>query len=297
MMLIALTLLACDGERDLRYRESLELLGINGDGALIDARFRWDNAGMLAGRSEATFDWIYRKAEPIHYGHKALPDGTRHSDDGLEVSGDSLLRDGDNWLMRLRDEELGVQLQLEPWAPPLATGRWDRGGRTWEVDAPVMSGRLRGFVRSGSREALVDGRGVLLRQRGDDPPEYRGADRTSVFVLGDDVSIGVHQVGADAYAWALARDVLLPTEDVVLKRTPQGFAVDLRPAVDLVVQVKARRQRLRSDPWDDLTRPERWLLSKLVGDPVRVTRGGVATLVTDGAPATYPAITVAVNYR
>ena len=74
-----MTIRVCVVEDDRRYRESLELLGINGDGALIDARFTWDNAGMLAGRSETTFDWIHRKSEPIHYGRKSLPDTAARS--------------------------------------------------------------------------------------------------------------------------------------------------------------------------------------------------------------------------
>jgi len=84
----------------------------------------------------------------------------------------------------------------------------------------------------------------------------------------------------------------------VVAKTKRGFRVDLRPAIDLVVQVAVKNQRLRSGPWDHLTAPERFLFKTIIGRPVRNTRAATAKVVTEeGTPKSYPAMVVTVNYK
>jgi len=293
-MILAL-LLACSGTDSLRYQDSMELLGINGDGTLVDARFTWNNQGLLAGQSEVVFDLIQRRSEPVHYRQLALPERSTHEPTSMVAAEDSLARDGDVWAMTLGSEEMKARLTLEPrvqGAIPTA------GGEAWQVSSPVMAGKLRGFWQAGSRGGLVDGRGLITRRVGTDAPGLRGIERLGVYVLGEDVSIGVDQTGGTLNAWALAGDLMLPTDDVVVARTKRGFRVDLRPAIDLVVKVAVRNQRLRSGPWDHLTMVERWLLKTVIGRPVRNTRSATATVITEeGEPRSYPAMVVTVNYK
>jgi len=288
-------LLACSGTDSLRYQDSMELLGINGDGVLVDARVTWGNEGLLAGQSELTFDLIQRRSEPVHYRQLALPERSTHEATSLVAADDSLEKEGDDWVINVNSEDLKARLTLEPrvqGAIPSA------GDEAWQVSAPVMAGSLRGFWQAGSRGGLVDGRGLLTRRRGADAPGLRGVERLGVYVLGDDVSIGVDQTGAVLNAWALAGDLMLPTDDVVTTRTKRGFRIDLRPAIDLVVKVQVRNQRLRSGRWDHLTSLERWLLKAIIGRPVRNTRAATATVITEeGSPRSYPAMVVTVNYK
>ncbi len=292
LLLLAGLLAGCQGRDDPRYRDELELLGIGGDGAILDARAAWSNTGFLAGQGEVSCALLRRRAEPLLYRQRALPGASRADDEGVVAGADSLLRRDGGWALTVASEALSARLELAagPAGAPAAAS-------PWAVDAPVLRGALRGHWQAGDRGGLFDGRGLLLRRRGTGGPRFSGEEQLGLYVLGDDVSIGLVQSGPRLYAWALAADLMLPTEDLVVTRTGRGYRVDLRPAVDLVVQIKTRSRHLRSAPMDALTRPERWLLRLTRGELVRTIRAASASIRSAGAPASYPAIAVRTAWK
>jgi len=273
-------------------------MGINQNGALIDARFTVSNTGLLRGQGTLRLDWVPRKGMPILYSRRAHPGAREPVADGLAFGLDRLARAGDVWQLDVREDNVSARLQLVPELPEEPPARWDRAGRAWSVGLPVLVGRLPGFVRSSAADDVIDGRGLLLRRRGDDPPMLRGADRLGIYLLGAGVSVGVDQTGGRALSWASVGDLVLPAGDATIVKKRRGvFELDFRPALDLTIRVKARQQKLRSHPWEHLSRPERWLLGRLVGEPVRRVQAATARTRTAGVSAEYPAIIVSVTYR
>ena len=112
MTLLSALLLACSGTDSLRYQDSVELLGINGDGVLVDARLSWHNEGLLAGQSEVTFDLIQRRSEPVHYRQLALPERSTHEATSLVAADDSLMKRGGDWVMDINSDDLKARLGL-----------------------------------------------------------------------------------------------------------------------------------------------------------------------------------------
>ena len=103
-------------------------------------------------------------------------------------SGDRL----EQWHLRARSEEANAVLHVQGrgQAIPPSTGVVGRG--EWSVGAPVASGLLQGWTEAGERGGKIFGAGIVLHRGGDGRP---GAVRRGLYVLSEDLSLGVDEQG------------------------------------------------------------------------------------------------------
>ena len=270
---------------ELTTQDHWELIGINHDLSVLDARITTGNTGLLKGQGHVRVDWLFRDQTPVYHGRDGLADEvTVPERGGLMVGPDGLaLMEDDSWRLQVRDAEAQAELSLVPQlgGPPAVV--WTDGERSTTLSAPVVLGGLHGFLSSGSRSALVDARAVLTHRTGDATVALVGTRRLAVYVLGEGLTIGMDQTGGQALAWAVVGDLVFDARDARLTEGEKGrLVLDLRPTADLVVHVLPRRPRSIRHPWEHLHRLERWLLSAWHGTPRRRTQGAQARLLIGG---------------
>jgi len=278
-----LALLACDGLTD---QETWEVFAINDDLAVLDARLGTTNTGLLRGQGHVRFDWLFTDEVPVYHGRDGLPEEVEHlPDGGLRVGPDALSHDPESgfWQLEVRDEEARARLELRPTLGGPAPLTWEDGDGHWTVEAPVVLGDVRGYLKSGARDALVDGHAVIFHRHGDAAPTLAGQARHGVYILGDDLSIGLDQTGARATSWAIAGDLAFDARDARLAIGERGrMVIDLRPTADVVAHVLPRRPRSVRRPLEHLVWLERWLLRIWRGTPVRRVQGAKVRLLLGG---------------
>jgi len=245
--LLLLPLLACKGPQTaaLSWRESWEVLVPARDGSLVDARIVVSNTGLLRGQGHLRFERWTADEAPIIFARDAHPaevridrqrGGVRLGNDGLVVGADD---PGDSaWTFISRNDEAEAFLRLAPddslRPTPVA---WQEGGGQWTLDAPVVRGRVEGFLTAGDRGGQIQGYGVVLHRGGDGQPAL---PRTTLVVSGQRASIGLDHQGQGALSWAWVEGEQLDTAGAELVLPPHK-AGRLRFANGL--EVELRRQR------------------------------------------------------
>jgi hypothetical protein len=290
-------LLAC---AQLQQQDEWELIALNADLSILDARIRHGNTGWLRGQGQVRMDWLFRGQTPVIFARDGLPEETEDlGERGLRVGPDALrLLDDGTWTLEVRDESARAQLTLTPQiGGPAPVDRIEALG-AWTLEAPVVLGELQGMLSAGSRSQLVDGRAVLTHRSGDDPPAVRGTDRLAVYLLGRGLTVGVDQTGGQVIAWAIVGDLVFDARDARVTRGEKGrLVIDLRPTADLVAHVLPRQPRHTRSPWDRLHALERWATGLWRGTPERRTQGARARLLIGGEPLETRAVIVEETYR
>ncbi|MCK6522814.1 hypothetical protein L6R49_15400 [Myxococcota bacterium] len=283
-------------------QESYELIGLNVDNSVLDVRVSRNNTGLLRGAGAISLDLDGRRELPLSYGRRgpptmvtALPD-----DGGLVIGPDGLRRDALGWTLDARDVDLDLRLRLTPspeGAPtPEVVSSTGRG--RFGAEALVSAGTLRGVLRAGTRDLLVDGWAVLTRRRGDDPPALRGAARTALYVHTAGFSMGIDLTGGSALCWARLGEEALDARDCKLSEDGRLVSFDLRPSAPIGGLVQLWRQPdAQADLRHGLSDPERWLLDRVIGRPVRSLRAGAATVYGPGGSFAAQALTLTVRYE
>ncbi len=290
-------LLAC---QELHHQDRWELVAINHDLSVLDARLTRSNTGWLRGQGQVRLDWLFRGQSPVMFARDGLPEEVEASDDqGLSIGPDSLSQaDDGSWSLSVRDAAARAELSLTPEIGGPAPATWPEGPDAWTVSAPVVLGQVQGMLAAGSRSQLVDGRAVLTRRTGHAPPSLRGEERLAVYVLGDGLTIGADQTGSQLISWAIVGDLVFDARDARLTHGEKGrLVLDLRPTADLVAHVLPRQPRHVQSPWRHLHGLERWLAGLWVGTPERRTQGARARLLIGGEALEARAVIVEERYR
>ncbi len=298
--MIGFALWALSACGDLTQQDTWEILGVNQDLAVIDARLETSNTGFLKGQGRIRFDWIFRDQTPVYHGRDGLPGEILSPESGgLMVGPDGLsLGEDGTWSLEVRDEETRAMVSLRPSLGGPAPMTWEDDHGDWTVEFPVVLGELGGFVTSGPRSALVKGHGVLTHRHGDAPPAFAGTQRLAVYILGEDTTLGVDLTGPRAVSWAIIGDYAFDARDARLNKGKRGrLVLDLRPTADLVAHVLPRRPRSVRRPWEHLHLLERWLLKGWHGNPVRRTQGGRVNLLIGGESLEARAVIVEVTWE
>ena len=296
-------LLGCGSGLDaLTYQETWELLGINTNGALLDARFSRTNTGVLRGQGHARIDWLFPRQTPIFYGRDALPQDTVAGEvPGIQVGPDHILHQSGQWDLQVSAGEFDARIQLETQVPGPGALHWDDAQGepdSWTVTSQVALGELGGFLRAGRRDSVVQGHGALLQRHGADPPGLAGTRRSTALVLEEGLTIGIDQTGSRALAWAVVGPLAFDASTASLHRPEAGVVeLDFRPSADLVARLHTRKPHLRRRPWEHLN----WLESKLVGlvkgIPVRRLQAARADITVAGESHRAKGLVVVVDYE
>jgi|GEM_PF-1420820 len=280
-------LVGCSGEGPtdaLTYTERWELLGVTGDGAVVDARVTVSNSGLLRGQGRVEVDHWPRAGEPIRYARWSAPSATDRSADGRSVTldTDQLRGTGDrveSWHLRARSDDANAVLQVQGRGQGIPTVTAATGSGEWSVGAPVGAGMLQGWFEAGERGGKVDGWGIVLHRGGDGRP---GDTRRGAYVLSDDLVLGIDEHGPTTLAWGLRDGRPLDMSTARLTVTAGVVGLDLRPAEDLAVQLDLTSAHGRTDRTAHWTPPERWAAGVMGGRTDRVVAGAqVAVVVGD----------------
>jgi hypothetical protein len=309
---LALLLLACGGadpgqpwrleQAGLLGQDGYELLGLNVDNTVLDVRVGRNNTGLLRGAGTFALDLDGRRELPLSYGRRGPPTMVTAApdDSALLIGPDGLRRDGLGWTVDVRDVDLDLRLRLTPTAeggPSPEAVETSRRGR-FGAEALVGAGDLRGVLRAGTRDLLVDGWGVLTRRRGDDPPALRGAARTALFVHTAGFSMGIDLTGGGALCWARLGDEALDARDCKLTEDGRLVSFDLRPSAPIGGLVQLWKQpNAQAELRHGLSDPEVWLLNAVVGRPIRSLRAGAATVYGPGGSFAAQALALTVRYE
>ena len=265
----------------LTFVERWELLGVTGDGAVLDARVTVGNTGVLRGQGRVEVDHWPRAGEPIRYARWSAPAATERSADGRELRLDTdLLRGSGDWMetwhLRARSDDANGVVQIQGRSQPIPLATATVGGGSWSVGAPVGSGVLRGWIEAGERGGKVDGWGIVLRRGGDGRP---GAERRGLYVLSDDLVLGVDEQGPVRLVWGRLEGRELDTTDARVTYDDGVVGIDLRPADSLVVRFELSSAGGSTDSTAHWTAPERWAASWLGGRPPRTVYGAQVKVV------------------
>jgi len=295
-MIPMLLLLACGtGQDSLTWQESWEVLAIQDDRSLLDARLTRSNTGLVRGQGHVRLDQIAPREVPIIYGRDALPSETLDVG-AISIGPDQLVQSEDTWELTIRSEEVDVRITMESNStydsPPPA----HRPG--WEIEAPVTHATVQGFIRSGSRSSLVQGRGVILHRKGPSPPGLKGTHRLSAFVLDKDLSLGIDQTGADALSWAHGKGRNWNADTALVRRLEDGIVeMDYRPGAPILARLLPALPHSRRHPLDHLSGLEQWLLGLLRGQAERKIRGATAEIVIEDTVYKATGMILVVDYR
>lgn len=296
-----LWLLACaQGQDSLRFQETWEVLLLDADRSVMDVRFSRSNTGTLKGTPSVRAELGRRDQPTVRFGFDGWPgDFQAYEDGGVRIGPDKLRQASPTWELSLqegaeigdaRDARLllaGTGASTEPHAL----------GEGWTGTVEELYADVHGFLRSGARDQLVSGRGVVLHHAGDGSPVLSGTDRTLVVVLADGLSIGAEQVGAHGMGWALIGDVAVDGDPLLTQVDDENWSIDFAPDYPLTVQVRARAQVIQSDPWEHLTKAELAALDVALGHPTRTVRTGRAAVEVEGRTVQASAVVVQVRYE
>lgn len=281
---VAAFALGCSGRAPvdaLNFVERWELLGVMGDGSVVDARITVGNTGLLRGQGRVEVDHWPRAGEAVRYVRHSAPAATTRSGDGrtLVLDTDHLEGSGDiaeSWHLRARSDDANAVLHVQGrgQAIPAVSGSVPKG--SWTVGAPVGIGTMKGWIEAGERGGKVDGWGMVLRRGGDGRP---GADRRGVFVLSDDLALGVDTQGPITIAWGRLDGRALDMSAARIVVQDGTVRLDLRPAEELAVDLVPTSAHGRTDRTAHWTPPERWAMSALGGRADRQVAGASVQVV------------------
>ena len=295
---IAMGLTGCTPEvpeDSLQFAEHWELLGVMGDGAVVDARVTVGNTGVLRGQGRVQIDLWPREGEPIRYSRWSAPEATRRSADGRSVvlDTDQLRSSGDlldSWHLRARSDEANAVLQVQGRGPAVAPQTFLSRG-SWTIDAPVPVGTMQGWFESGDRGGKLDGWGVVLHRLQDGGLLLA---QQSVFVMSDDLFLGVDLHGPDftpdtdgpirqAFGMLNGRSLNMRTATITCEDGVVGL--DLRPEEELVLRLVPTTAWGKTDRTEHWTPPERWVAGALTRYLDRTVAGAQVEVVVGDLPA------------
>ncbi len=276
----------------LTWSESYLLLGITDQGRVVEAEARRTNAGLLRGQGRLGVTVWVAGETPLAMARTVLPEQVRAEpgDRGLRLGEDGLWRDAaaPAWTARFASPEANARLRLEPEGVPApAPAAWLTRLGQWTVALPVPLGDLAGWVEAEHRGGGVNGRAVLLHRGGDGVPP--GGRRIAV-VLGPDTSIGIVVDGDGQLAWGVLEGRRLDTRDAALS-SPEGrrWTLDLRPAEDVVIRLRAKAPAGAADLRGGLFRVERLVLDRLRLPAIRRVRPALARIAVGDRTLALPA--------
>ncbi len=265
----------------LSYVERWELLGVTGDGSVVDARVTIGNAGLLKGQGRIEVDHWPRMGEPIRYARWSTPSATERSGDGrtLTLDTDQVRGSGDRvqqWHLRARSDDANAVLHVQGKGQSVPAVTETIGGGEWSVGAPVGIGALQGWLEAGERGGKVDGWGVVLRRGGDGRP---GQDRRGLYVLSDDLVLGLDEQGPVRLVWGLLDGRPLDLSSAALTYDSGVVGLDLRPAENLAVAFELTTAWGTTDRLGHWAPPERWVMSAMGGRSPRQVHGATVQVV------------------
>jgi len=295
-MIPLILLLACGTGRDaLTWQESWELLAIQTDRSLLDARFTRSNTGLIRGQGHVRLDQVAPREVPILYGRDALPRETLDVG-AISIGPDQLIQNGDSWELTIRSGEVDVRITLDSDSTFHSPHPIQRNG--WEVEALVTNSTVQGFIRAGDRSSLIQGRGVILHRKGSRPPGLKGTHRLSAFVVDNHVSLGIDQTGADALAWAYGNGRSWTSDTALIRRLEGGVVeMDYRPGAPILARLLPASPHHRRRTWAHLSGMEQWLLGLLHGQAERRIRGAIAEVLIEDQLHKATGMIAVVDYR
>lgn len=273
--------LGCTGEDSLRFQEQWELLALDRDRAVLDVRMSRSNTAALKGTPKVRAELITPQDGVVRFGFEGVPADFEALDGGLRIGPDLLRGHGSGWELQLQEgAEYGVPRDLR-----LAMGTSGDPGQVlqvsegWEVQPLELLGQAHGFLSSGGVDRMINGRGVVFHRAGPTPPTLaRGETRTTLVVLGADLSIGIDQTGTQAISWALIDGTLAWGDALLSGDFDAGWSLDFSPELPVQIQVKTRKEGYISSPHEHLSRAELAALDLGKGSLLREVRSGRARI-------------------
>ena len=286
LLALAAPLSACslEGADGLTWRESWELLAITDDGEVVDLAMTRANTGLLRGQGHTRVGWIGGRRGSVDFRRRYAPVQVEVDETSRDVR---MARDrfsqpgeGEDWTIEIRHLEMSLVAHLEDQGDPVPAlaARDDDGLQV--VEALLPGGDLRGWLETGERGGMLDGRGVIFHRFGDRwPPE----PRQTVVLLSKDFSIGVDLQGGRTLLWAEVEGRILEPAGVRLTVVDgKPVVVDFRPQLDLQARLRRRRPVHEVAVLDGLSGAEQAALEAL-GHPLRRrVQGGVAEVLYEG---------------
>ena len=104
------------------------------------------------------------------------------------------------------------------------------------MEALVAGSEALGWLEAGGRGGRFNGRAVVLHRGGDGSPSL---PREALFVMTQEVWIGIDQQDGATLAWAWMNGKEIPLDDLSFIRNAEGATLDFRPAADLQIEVQA----------------------------------------------------------
>ncbi len=268
----------------VRYTERWEVLGITGEGAVIDARVTVGNTGLLRGQGRVEVDQWPRAGEPIRYARWSAPSATVRAANGRTIMLDTDLLRGagdrvEQWHLRARSDEANVVLQVQGRGQAVPPVTEAVGGGEWSVGAPVGAGTVRGWTEAGERGGKIAGWGIVLHRGGDGRP---GSTRRGLYVMSEDLNLGLDEQGPVRLVWGTLSGRALDMSDATITYDAGVVGLDLRPAEDIAVAFELSAAGGTTDRTAHWSPPERWAMSALGGRTLRQVYGGQVEVVAGG---------------
>ncbi len=241
-------LLGCRGTpRDaITWEERWEVLVLTEHGNLLDTRLIVSNRELLKGQGRVHMDhWSESSMAVIHT--REVSPANVHIDphgDRIQIGLDQLIKDGP-WKLQIGSTEANLVLEMHPVVEPPAAVTWLSDGGQWSMEALVATGETLGWLEAGGRGGHFNGRAVVLHRGGDGSPEL---PREGLFIMTQNVSIGIDQQDGATLAWAWVDGAAIPLDDLAFSRSAEGATLDFRPAADLVIEVRAQDPVGSSNP-------------------------------------------------
>ena len=245
----------------LTWREQWEIVVLTEDGGLIEGVASVGNTGMFRGEGQFRARRFFRNGSPILFemdGGPADVDISR-SRDSARIGSALIGRfdEGEHWTLRFSHDQANAIIRIDPGGPnpPLATTMLPSG--QWTVASPISHGPTHGWFTAGRRGGMFEGSAIAFHRGGDGRPSD---DRRTAVVLGPGVSIGIDIQADQRLQWARIGDEDLPLDTVSVDIATNGSTrIDFRPTVDLNIELRPTGVGARTNGYDHLLAPERWI--------------------------------------
>lgn len=257
-LLLLLTACGPRPEDALRWSERWEMIGALEDGTTIDGRVSVGNTGLLRGQGHVRLERWNPHESPIIAGSDAPPGLVALDPDraSVRMGRDGIWQEEDgSWRFALLSSDLGATLTLDPELEKVGPEVAMVDGQQWASEAVIPTGKLSGWLESGKRGGLLQGRGVLIHRGGDGRPE---GPRLAAFVLGSDLGLGIDTLGGASLSWVGLNGHLQDSRDAQLSASADGtILLDFRPAANVWASLRPRPPAGSRDPYEHLLGFER----------------------------------------
>ena len=275
-------LMGCQGSprESISWEERWEVLVLTEYGNILDTRMVVGNRELLRGQGRVHMDhWSAASMAVNHTRELARGDvSIDPHGGGIQLGLDRLFLD-EVWKLQIGSTDANLMLELTPQASEPHPQSWQPSGGQWSMAAPVAGASALGWLEAGGRGGRFRGRGVILHRGGDGRPPL---PREAVFILEKNIWIGIDQQDGVSLAWAQVDGQSLSVDDLTFSRTGDGGTLDLRPAADLFIEIKAKDPVGTSDPLAHYSWLERTTASLFTDVAWRRIEAGQATLTIAG---------------